>query len=397
MFIVSLSHVKIFHGFSEEPNSTHRPLKIGDNGMPAEPAEGKSAMGSYRYGELEFFRNIFSCLPRADQRRWAEVYLKGLLAAPGKKSIKNIAGPQASPQDLQSLRQFINQSSWPWDQVTQRYTHLLAAVQSPELWILDSVFIPKRGTASVGASRWFVRKHGQTMNGQLGMALFMSSRRASVPVAWRILLRDRWASARETRRAGGIPDDYRLTHEWEAVLDLIDSAIRAGGLPRRPVAANLQNLPDAGLLISELADRKMEFLFEVDATALPDGYSYSVAGQPGSLTNVVVSKPQEPEFRFVTRVVTQHPVGPEGKPRYWVTNIPQWDIGDLLFSQPVLRRHTFDLTRLEFQYGTRDFAGRSFGGWHRHMVLASAGLAFSVLEGASRPSTDVCTQRLAVA
>ncbi|WP_435174209.1 transposase [Actinacidiphila sp. bgisy145] len=119
-----------------------------------------------------FSREIFLDLARADQRRWAHIYLRGILSASGKKTIRNIAGPRASLSDAQSLRQFINQSTWSWESVARRCTPVVSSRMSPELWVLDSVFIRKRGEASVGAGRWFVRRLGRTINGQMSVGLF---------------------------------------------------------------------------------------------------------------------------------------------------------------------------------------------------------------------------------
>jgi hypothetical protein len=42
--------------------------------------------------------------------------------------------------------------------------------------------------------------------------------------------------------------------------------------------------------------------------------------------------------------------------------------------------------------GLRDFEGRSFGGWHRHMTLASAAYA-ALLLGGGRPGVPLPTAR----
>lgn len=295
-----------------------------------------------------------------------------------KKSIKNIAGPHASPSDIQSLRQFINQSTWSWKQVAESYSGAIVADLLPELWVLDSVFIRKRGCASVGASRWFVRRSGRTMNGQMAVALFLSSRKASVPVGWRILVRGPWIRDSSLRRAAGVPAGYRLEHGWEAAIDLVDSTIRNGVLPRRPITADFRGLPGGHRLIDELAERGIEFLIEVDSTVLPAGYS--AAGRPGTVTSSVAQRVWAGDSQSLIRVITENPGGAGVKTRYWMTNVSRWDVRLLKLSQHVLQRHAQDVKRLERAFGVRDFVGRSFGGWHRHLSLVSAAFAFSILE-----------------
>jgi hypothetical protein len=61
------------------------------------------------YGEVsEFVARTFDSLSRADQRRWAAFYVHGLLATPGKKSIRNMAGGCEETSTTQSLQQFVN-------------------------------------------------------------------------------------------------------------------------------------------------------------------------------------------------------------------------------------------------------------------------------------------------
>lgn len=66
-----------------------------------------------------FAEQVFAHLGRTDQRRWARAYLQGLLAAPGRKSLANLAaslatGPAEAATVSLSLQQFINGSPWDW-------------------------------------------------------------------------------------------------------------------------------------------------------------------------------------------------------------------------------------------------------------------------------------------
>jgi hypothetical protein len=65
-------------------------------------------------------RGLFQSIPRKDQRRWGQTYLRGLLLDGKRKSIEPIAkrlargDPEADAYALeQALQQFVNQS--PWD------------------------------------------------------------------------------------------------------------------------------------------------------------------------------------------------------------------------------------------------------------------------------------------
>jgi SRSO17 transposase len=69
---------------------------------------------------LAFAQDIFASIPRKDQRRWGQTYLRGLLLDGKRKSIEPMAtrlahgDPEADAYALeQALQQFVNQS--PWD------------------------------------------------------------------------------------------------------------------------------------------------------------------------------------------------------------------------------------------------------------------------------------------
>ncbi len=55
---------------------------------------------------------LFAGLPRSDQRRKAELYVRGLLSAGGRKSIRNIAARVGDRAAEQSPHHFISSSTW---------------------------------------------------------------------------------------------------------------------------------------------------------------------------------------------------------------------------------------------------------------------------------------------
>src|SRR6266498_2557658 len=72
-----------------------------------------------------FAEDLFASIPRKDQRRWGQSYLRGLLLDGKRKSIQPMAArlakgdPAADAYALeQALQQFCNQS--PWDPVPVR-------------------------------------------------------------------------------------------------------------------------------------------------------------------------------------------------------------------------------------------------------------------------------------
>jgi SRSO17 transposase len=58
---------------------------------------------------VEFTGEIFESTRRKDQRRWGEVYVRGLMLAGKRKSIEPMAA-RLPDGDEQCLQQFVNQS-----------------------------------------------------------------------------------------------------------------------------------------------------------------------------------------------------------------------------------------------------------------------------------------------
>jgi SRSO17 transposase len=70
-------------------------------------------------GRLEVFAaEMFESMARKDQRRWGEVYLRGLMLDGRRKSIEPMAA-RLEDGDEQCLQQFVNQSPWAWEPVRE--------------------------------------------------------------------------------------------------------------------------------------------------------------------------------------------------------------------------------------------------------------------------------------
>ncbi len=101
---------------------------------------------------VAFAEEMFASLARSDQRRWGEVYLRGLMLDGKRKSIEPMAARLADG-DEQCLQQFVNQSPWAWAPVRKRLAVRMSAAVAPEAWIVDDTGFPKFGRYSVGVAR----------------------------------------------------------------------------------------------------------------------------------------------------------------------------------------------------------------------------------------------------
>jgi DDE superfamily endonuclease len=362
----------------------------------------------------DFLSPVFHSLPRADQRRWADFYVRGILATRGKKSIRNIAGGDLDTSTAQSLQQFVNQSPWNWEPARTILAETVRQRCAPRAWVFDRVAIPKRGSHSVGVARRFVPEYGRTMNSQLGVGLFLAGHGMSIPVDWRIVLSGKWATDRTWREKCRVPDEALSGDEDKSVLSML-AAQPAG--PPGPLLGDVSGSGDAGGLLRELARRQVAFLLRVDGTQKAVG-SPCPAGpaSPRHLTTVeelaqrlsrqcalrplcatdrrgpqVLSSmvrlsggaapPGGGQGGMAQRLVLERPLDRPGTPRYWLTNMGRPELGEIPGLLHVYRMHREEAAALRSDFGVLDFEGRSYPGWHHHMTLVSAAFTYDRLVG----------------
>lgn len=201
-------------------------------------------------GDLrEFAGEAFASLRRKDQRRWGEVYVRGLMGEGSRKSVEPMAARLADG-DRQSLQQFLTDS--PWDPVPVRaaMARRMAAVIVPEAVIFDDTGFPKCGSESPGVARQYSGTLGKTGNCQVAVTTHLATDAASYPANWRLFLPEaQWDPASPkcrdpqavtTRRARcKIPEMLGHTEKWRLALQSLDE-LHAWGV-RVPLA-----LADAG-------------------------------------------------------------------------------------------------------------------------------------------------------
>jgi len=104
---------------------------------------------------LAFTTQMFAPLPRSNQRRWGETYLRGLMTDGWRKSIEPMAA-RLPDGDEQCLQQFLNQSPWEWEPVRKRLALRMSAAIAPLALIVDDTGFPKAGRSSVGVARQYL-------------------------------------------------------------------------------------------------------------------------------------------------------------------------------------------------------------------------------------------------
>ncbi|WP_456340054.1 IS701 family transposase [Streptomonospora mangrovi] len=350
----------------------------------------------------ELSQDLFASLPRSDQRGKGVAYLRGLLATPGRKSVRNMAaglgGAESCSATGQSLHHFICNSTWDWLPVRQTLAQRLAAWLPPHAWVVRPLIIPKTGQHSAGVGRFF-SDGGRVVSAQRAVGVWFVTDRTAVPVHWQLDMPEPGADtdteAGTAPGAGGHADlaadaCLEMAAEWglppaPVLLDL-DGAdpvpalrrLRAAGLT--PIA----RLPrDRELAVADpaltghtgtvlTAERIMRA-----ARALRRPLPGARAGRPprpvlGVSVGVTLpgrSVHGEPDLA----VTGTAPAGGTWPEEIWLSGRtadrsapPLWALRTLV------RRVDVSSHAIGDRVGLRDYAGRSFAGWHRHITLASA-------------------------
>jgi hypothetical protein len=367
-------------------------------------------------------------LRRKDQRWWAEQYVRGLLAADGRKSVRRIASAVGGGAAEQSLHHLIAASTWSWSPMREELARHLQDAMTPAAWVVQPMVIPKVGEHSVGVGRHLVPHPGRPDNGQQAFGLWFASEQASAPVNWRLHLPGGWLRDQERRRRAEIPDGACEETLEECAAAVVRSTLD-WGLPRRPVVLGAAG-PDLGATMGLYQDAQVPLLVRVSGATAVRVSEPSLPGfgagplSAGRITDSVralrrpvqwadpLNGPTVARSSLVVGVpVTLPRAGTDaGRPglligewsdphrpptEFWLTDLDRTPVPILLRLAKLARRVTRDCATTGEQVGLRDFVGRSFKGWHRHTTLASVAYAARTLSGTDHGSYDALEARSA--
>jgi len=366
----------------------------------------------------EYTQRLFASLRRVDQRRWADIYLRGLLLGQGRKSIRRTAEEVVYEPAVQSLQQFVNQSPWDDGPVRAQIAAEVERRAAPEAWTIEYAITRKRGNRSAGVERRFVPWDGRVLNCQVGIGLFLTSRDTAVPVNWRLLLSPRWTADPVHRKRARIPEPVGARSEAAEILDMVDELRRDWRLPARPLLGEWRRADHAEELLLGLAERDQPFLVEVGdgllvtepPAAAPRPGRAATRTEPApareylrprearrrdvlplvggdgtrfarlsSAPVALAAAPARPPVHRPLRLIGMQQAADWGRGRYWVTNMPEppaKQIGELV---GLTRVSSSVRERLGAEFGLHSFEGRSYPGWHHHMTMVSAAAGYAGL------------------
>jgi SRSO17 transposase len=375
-----------------------------------------------------FLDDILVTLGRSERRQWGDVYVRGLLAASGRKATASMA-TRVSDGNVQAMQQFIGQSPWQWEPLRKELAHrLVEALQPVAAWIVDDTGFPKKGTHSVGVARQYSGTLGKIGNCQVAVSLHYATDDAAMPLDFALYLPEEWLE-QERRREAGIPQDVTFHPKWELALTLIDRAL-AWEVPRGVITA------DAGYgniteFRAALAERQLLYMVGIQNTTsvwvdagnlivpslrrrgrprrrpLDMGAPMSVAevsqglsqehwqrvtwreGTKGAMTSRFATTRVLPSHSYqhggdkerTLWLLTEWPEEEEVPTKFWLANLPE---GTSIISLVRLAKIRWWIEQgyqqLKDELGLDHYEGRTWQGWNHHVTLTMLAFGFLTLE-----------------
>jgi SRSO17 transposase len=192
-------------------------------------------------GEFETWLAPFLArLGRKEQRRWAPVYLQGLLGPGERKSVEPMAA-RVAPADVQQLHHFVAASPWavaPLEEELVRQAERLVGGPDAVL-VIDDTALVKQGRHSVGVARQYCGQLGKRANCQALVSLTLARAEVPVGVGLRLFLPEAWAGDAARRAKAGVPESIPGRPKWRIALDELDR-VRAAGATFGGVVADAE-------------------------------------------------------------------------------------------------------------------------------------------------------------
>jgi SRSO17 transposase len=178
-------------------------------------------------GWLEPFLAV---LGHEKRRRWAPLYLQGLLGPGDRKSLQPTAA-RLGLSGHDQLHHFITSTAWDDAPLRRLLVERADALVggSDAVLVIDDTALPKQGKHSVGVARQYCGALGKRANCQVLVSLTLASGEVPVPVGLRLYLPEGWAADPERGATAGIPEDHRRAlAKTEIALREVDRVIAAG-------------------------------------------------------------------------------------------------------------------------------------------------------------------------
>jgi SRSO17 transposase len=190
----------------------------------------------------EYMRMYFPFFRRLEGRELAKCYITGLIMDGERKSVEPMSERvNASERGMQRL---LTEVKWDHSRVFEEYRHrmLLETGESQGVLVLDDTSFPKKGEQSVCVSRQYCGALGKISNCQVGVSLTYVGQGVFWPYTMDLYVPKSWDKFEVPesilrREKTGMPEGAHFREKWEIALEQIALAKR-DVVPHRCVVAD---------------------------------------------------------------------------------------------------------------------------------------------------------------
>lgn len=339
---------------------------------------------------------------RSDVATSAGAFIDGLLSGIPRKTGWFLA-EQAGLKRPYRMQSLLGRSSWNADALRDRVrAEAIASLGDPTgVLVVDETGFLKKGEHSVGVARQYSGTAGRIENCQVGVFLGYASRFGQALIDRRLYLPEGWASDKDRRSRVQVPEAIEFATKPQIACDLIANALDAG-VPCAWVLADALYGSDSRLR-RMLEARGQAYVLAVRSNQMlrmlsPDGFLQT---NPAEMANELPSKAWRPHaagegskgLRLYDWARVALPwVAEDGFERWVLIRRNRRDLQDrayyLVFAPTGTElaelagaaglRWTIEecFQRAKEELGLDHCEARSWHGWHRHMTLCMAALAF---------------------
>jgi SRSO17 transposase len=169
--------------------------------------------------------------------------------------------------DAQKLQQFITDSPWEESAIWKAIRPLAVDCLEPvDAWIVDETGWLKQGQHSVGVAHQYCGAVGKSANCQVNVQVAITDGLVAVPVGARLYLPESWTKDRSRCREAGVPDEVEFATKPQIAVNLIKEAL-ADGVVRAPVLGdNAYGIN--GEFRDQLRALGLEFFLQIDPSQI---------------------------------------------------------------------------------------------------------------------------------
>ena len=177
----------------------------------------------------EVAERIAPCFGRAEPRRRARAYLRGLLAPLGRKNGWQLA-EAAGDRSPDGVQDFLARMRWDADLVRDDLrAYVVDTLGDPQaVVVLDETGFLKKGRHSVGVQRQYSGTAGRIENCQIGVFLGYASRHGQALIDRALYLPKSWTQDAARLRQAGVPQEIAFATKPVLARQILARAFAAG-------------------------------------------------------------------------------------------------------------------------------------------------------------------------